>query len=97
MDDDYLIQKYKLKRGQAILAEENHMPIFKELWENKDMKVIPGGSALNTARAANWMLRNFSLEKRITFFGSIGDDEHGEALEYVTKEIGVTTNFDKTS
>ena len=58
MDDYYLIHKYQLKEGLAILADQQHMPIYKELWERKDRKVIPGGSALNAARSANWVLRN---------------------------------------
>ena len=44
-------------------------------------QLIPGGSALNTARAANWILQNQNLYGKITLFGSIGEDEHGRVLE----------------
>ena len=42
----------------AILAEEKHMPLYDELWNMPNREVIPGGSALNSARAANYMLSN---------------------------------------
>ena len=56
MDDDSLLKKYELDSGMAILAEEKHMPIYEELWNMPNREAIPGGAALNSARAANYML-----------------------------------------
>jgi len=49
---DELIKKYELIAGQAILAGEKQMPIYDELWTLEGTERIPGGSALNTMRAA---------------------------------------------
>lgn len=40
----------------------------------------PGGSALNTVRAANHVLRQKNGEK-VAFFGCISNDEAGRTLE----------------
>ena len=56
MDDDSLLKKYELDSGMAILAEEKHMPIYDEIWNMPNREAIPGGAALNSARAANYML-----------------------------------------
>ena len=56
MDDDSLLKKYELDSGMAILAEEKHMPIYEELWNMPNREAIPGGAALNSARAANYVL-----------------------------------------
>ena len=56
MDDDSLLKKYELDSGMAILAEEKHMPIYDEIWNMPNREAIPGGAALNSARAANYVL-----------------------------------------
>lgn len=47
------IEKYGLVYGGAILAEEQHKPLFDELWKTEGMETIAGGSAMNTIRCAN--------------------------------------------
>ena len=56
MNDDSVLKKYGLESGMAILAEEKHMPLYDELWNMPNREAIPGGAALNSARAANFML-----------------------------------------
>jgi hypothetical protein len=34
------------------------MPIYDELWNMPNMEAIPGGSALNSARATGYILKN---------------------------------------
>ncbi len=51
--DDTLLKKYGIAYGQACLAEEKHMPLYDEMWANDKKDTIPGGSALNSMRAAN--------------------------------------------
>lgn len=50
ISDEALLQKYGLKANDAILAEEKHMGIYDELLANKNVKLIAGGAAQNTAR-----------------------------------------------
>ncbi len=51
-----MFEKYGLKHGDAILAEEKHMPIFKDLVDNYKVNYVAGGATQNTIRVAQWML-----------------------------------------
>ena len=51
------------------------MPLYDEIWNAEGRIAIPGGSALNSARATNWMLKNLGFINNVTYFGCIGDDE----------------------
>lgn len=70
--DAALLQKYGLKDNDAILAEEKHMPLYEELLQNHDAKLIAGGAAQNTARGAQvfpplyQLIYSFSLQKLFT-------------------------------
>lgn len=55
--DDALIKKYGLTCGLACLATPEQMPIYDEIWGMEGKLAIPGGSALNSARATNFMLK----------------------------------------
>ena len=44
--------QYNLPLDATILAEEKHLPLFKELKEKYNPTYVPGGSTQNTLRAA---------------------------------------------
>lgn len=50
--DNEFLNKYHLKRNDAILAEEEHKPMYKELIELYNADFIAGGSAQNSMRVA---------------------------------------------
>ncbi|CAI4219234.1 unnamed protein product [Parascedosporium putredinis] len=50
--DDALLEKYGLKANDAILAEDKHLPIYEDLLNNYDAKLLAGGAAQNSARGA---------------------------------------------
>ena len=79
IETDELMTKYGLVHGQACLADEKHQPLFAELWTAPSKIIIPGGSSLNSVRAANHMLKDAAPGK-CAFFGSIGNDEIGKTL-----------------
>jgi adenosine kinase len=87
-----LLDKYGLQHGQACLADEKHQPLFGELWANDKKVVVPGGSSLNTIRAANHMLKD-SHPGRCAFFGSIGEDEIGRTLQGELERTGIHGHF----
>lgn len=84
--DKTLFEKYELPVGGACLANEAQQALYPELLSMEGVEFIPGGSALNTARATNWMLKNQSLEEKVTYFGSINDDDYGKILENALAE-----------
>ena len=47
-----IYKRYDLPLDATILAEEKHLPLFKELKEKYTPTYIPGGSTQNTMRAA---------------------------------------------
>jgi len=52
-------------------------------------EAIPGGSALNSIRGANFMLKD-TLPNSTAFFGCIGkDDQFGQTLEKELNGAGV--------
>jgi len=63
--------KYGLKLDDAVLAEEKHHPLFKELVDNYSVKYVAGGACQNSIRVAQWMLQT---KGSTAFIGSVGQD-----------------------
>eukprot|EP00351_Strombidinopsis_sp_SopsisLIS2011_P000864 CAMPEP_0116887918 /NCGR_PEP_ID=MMETSP0463-20121206/22624_1 /TAXON_ID=181622 /ORGANISM="Strombidinopsis sp, Strain SopsisLIS2011" /LENGTH=107 /DNA_ID=CAMNT_0004551531 /DNA_START=1318 /DNA_END=1641 /DNA_ORIENTATION=- len=59
----------------------------------KDRKVIPGGSALNSSRAAAYFIKNSEKTSSIAYMGCIGQDETGQILETEVRKSDVIGNF----
>lgn len=90
IETDELLTKYGLQHGHACLADEKHQPLFAELWQHGSKITIPGGSALNSIRACNHMLRESpSTAGKCAFFGSVGDDEIGKTLSTELERTGM--------
>lgn len=90
-----LLDKYEIQVDSAILAEEKHQPLFKELIDKHDPKYIAGGATQNTIRCAQWMLSSSDKPGRTAFFGCVGDDEYGRTLEKCAKADGVHVHYMK--
>jgi len=95
MTDNSLLEKYGIQHGMASLATPEQLPMYDELWAMENRQSIPGGSGLNTARAANFILKNQDHANHVTYFGSIGHCDKGAVLEDIVKSEGVNGNFHK--
>ncbi|CAE8588144.1 unnamed protein product [Polarella glacialis] len=82
--------KYGLLPGNAILAEEKHMPLYAELAAKPDVKYIAGGATQNSIRVAQWMLQEPNMT---AYMGCIGSDKFGEALTDACKQDGVLAKY----
>lgn len=71
-----LLEKYQLKLDNCVLANERHKGLYEEILQLNPL-FVPGGSALNTARVASWMLRQ---SFPVGFIGSLGNDNHADLL-----------------
>mmetsp|Transcript_4499 Transcript_4499/g.8667 ORF Transcript_4499/g.8667 Transcript_4499/m.8667 type:complete len:341 (+) Transcript_4499:199-1221(+) len=80
-----LLEKYQLRLDNAVLANETHNGLYEEILKLNPL-LVPGGSALNTARVASWMLRQTFP---VSFVGSLGNDKHGDLLVKLSKAEGV--------
>lgn len=95
--DKALFEKYSLPVGGACLANDEQQALYPELQKMEGVEYIPGGSALNSARATNYMLNHQGVEEKVTYFGSINDDEYGQILEKTLADKKVKANFYKGS
>ncbi|PNY24803.1 Adenosine kinase [Tolypocladium capitatum] len=87
--DQALLDKYGLKANDAILAEEKHLPLFEDLLNNYDAKLIAGGSAQNTARGAQYILPPNS----VVYLGGAGDDKYSAILLDAVKAAGLRAEY----
>lgn len=82
--------KYGLLPGNAILAEEKHMPLYAELAAKPDVQYIAGGATQNSIRVAQWMLQQPGMT---AYMGCVGKDEFGTKLADACKSDGVQTFY----
>eukprot|EP00485_Elphidium_margaritaceum_P002298 CAMPEP_0202686208 /NCGR_PEP_ID=MMETSP1385-20130828/2016_1 /ASSEMBLY_ACC=CAM_ASM_000861 /TAXON_ID=933848 /ORGANISM="Elphidium margaritaceum" /LENGTH=366 /DNA_ID=CAMNT_0049340739 /DNA_START=40 /DNA_END=1140 /DNA_ORIENTATION=+ len=88
--NDAFMKKYDIKAGNAILAEDKHLPMYQELADMSTVEYIGGGSTLNSMRVSRWMSQQSGFSG---YMGCIGKDKFGQVLEDATKEAGVECNF----
>jgi len=87
---DYL-KKWNLKPNDAILADERHKELPDELKKLFPVKFIAGGSAQNTLRTAQWVLRKYP--KACVMMGSIGEDFFGKCMQARAEEDGLKCEY----
>ena len=56
--DDAILKKYKLTLGHSSLANPERMPLYDEIWKMDGKTAMPGGAAMNSARATNYFLKH---------------------------------------
>ena len=56
-DAGELLKKYELQANNAILAEEKHLPIYKDLVDNYKVEYIAGGATQNSIRVPSGCCR----------------------------------------
>lgn len=89
VDADFLA-KYEMLPNNAILAEEKHMPIYRDLIEKFNAEYIAGGSVQNSFRVAQWILQR---PKVAVFFGCVGQDNYSEILSQKANGDGVDVQY----
>lgn len=91
-----VLDKYDVKLDTAILAEEKHMPLYKELIDNYQVQYIAGGATQNSCRVAQWMLTAVHKPNMVAFLGCVGkDDEYCKLLQECTTNDGVLAHYMK--
>lgn len=88
-----MLDKYEVQLDSAILAEEKHEPIYKDLVDNYSPKYIAGGATQNSIRVAQWMLKSAGMADATAFMGCVGKDEFGETLAKCAAGDGVLTHY----
>lgn len=52
-----MLYHLQLKLNDQILAEDKHVPMYKELAAQSEVEYIAGGATQNSIRVAQWMLQ----------------------------------------
>ncbi|EGD75309.1 adenosine kinase b [Salpingoeca rosetta] len=87
---DDMLEKFHLERNLAILAEEKHLPLYKELVDNYDVEYIAGGATQNSIRVCQWMVH---VPKTASFIGCVGKDKYSEALKEAAEGAKVNVAY----
>jgi adenosine kinase len=94
-----MLKKYNVQLDTAILAEEQHLPIYQELIDTypDSVQYIAGGATQNTCRVAQWMLSAAGKPKEcVAFLGCVGaDDAYGQKLQACAEADGVCVHYQK--
>nr|AYV89096.1 adenosine kinase 1-like [Tetranychus truncatus] len=77
--DEKFLEKYGLKADDAILYEDKHQGLEKDMLAQYSVNYVAGGSVQNTMRITEWCL---GFKPNIcTFMGCIGKDEFGDRMQ----------------
>jgi adenosine kinase len=90
--DKESIQKYRLKWGETVFADESNIGFFDELESKPQVTYIPGGSIQNTLRVTSWCLNMEEKNKgkySITMLGATGKDQYKDKIMNALKVSGV--------
>lgn len=87
------VEKYGVAEqfGNAVMADENQLPVYDDMLKNFSVELTAGGATQNVMRVCQWMLKKGP--NKVTFMGSIGDDEYGKMLIESAKSAGVNVRF----
>lgn len=88
-----ILDRYKLKPNNVILADDGHKNLCKELTERYQVDYTAGGSAMNVMRVIAAIYRDQSIDAKVIFSGCIGNDKFGETMNEKATEDGVVASF----
>ncbi|TGZ65835.1 hypothetical protein CRM22_005672 [Opisthorchis felineus] len=88
-----IYDRYKLKKDDALLAAEHHLPLFDEIAQNPTTGYAAGGATLNTMRMIKWILQE---PHECTYIGCIAADEAGERLRKECEKVQLITHLEVT-
>ena len=85
--------RYGVKAGDAILAEDKHQPVYSELVKDYKVDYIAGGAGQNSIRVAQWMLNAAGIKEATSYFGCVGNDEYGKQMKDKAVSDGVNVQY----
>eukprot|EP00245_Coleochaete_scutata_P008334 TRINITY_DN2515_c0_g1_i1.p1 TRINITY_DN2515_c0_g1~~TRINITY_DN2515_c0_g1_i1.p1 ORF type:complete len:373 (-),score=100.80 TRINITY_DN2515_c0_g1_i1:253-1281(-) len=88
--DEAFLEKYDVKPNNAILAEDKHQPMYKDLVDNYPVEYIAGGATQNSIRVAQWMLQKPGA---VAYMGSVSKDAFAEEMKKNCAATGVTVHY----
>mmetsp|Transcript_1417 Transcript_1417/g.1929 ORF Transcript_1417/g.1929 Transcript_1417/m.1929 type:complete len:347 (-) Transcript_1417:54-1094(-) len=90
-----VLDKYDVKLDSAILAEDKHQPLYKELVDTYSPQYIAGGATQNSMRVAQWMLTKAGKTGMTAFMGCVGSDDYATQLQDCANTDGMLAHYMK--
>ncbi|CAI2373723.1 unnamed protein product [Moneuplotes crassus] len=91
-----ILEKYGITFGAPGDVSEDQLPVFKDLEAAPDYMEMPGGSAINTIRAINFMMKkHLDKTNSVLYFGTIGKDEEAGRIKGLLDEEGIQYKFNE--
>ncbi|KAL3104155.1 hypothetical protein niasHS_002182 [Heterodera schachtii] len=97
--DTQIHAKYGLAEdGADLINSENSaslLPIFDDISTlGNKIEFVPGGSAQNTVRVCQWMVKAFGVNlKSCYFFGAVGKDKYGQILHEKAQAANIEVRY----
>ncbi|KAJ3020602.1 hypothetical protein HKX48_000545 [Thoreauomyces humboldtii] len=87
--DAAFLKKYNLKANDAILAADEHKPLYKDLVDSYTVEYVAGGATQNSMRGAQWLLP----ANETVYIGCVGKDANVEILREAAAKDGLRTEY----
>jgi len=87
------LRAYGLEWGTQTLARPEHDKLYDEIEADLSTARVPGGSVLNSLRAATWWLREAGKIGSCAMVGAVGKDSAADILKAECTKEGITTRF----
>jgi adenosine kinase len=88
--DKQFLDRYGLSANDAILADERHVNLCKDMVQKYKVEYFAGGAIQNSMRVTQWFLDKPNC---VTFMGAIGEDDFGSRMLNKAKEEGVNVVY----
>lgn len=85
--DSTVLDALKLRKGEMHLVDERRAKELLDVLKNKEMEIIPGGSAANTVKGVAW------LGGKAILCGSVGNDTYGYSFVTDAQDHGVMSRL----
>lgn len=72
---------------------EKNIGIHDEVFVMEGREITPGGAAMNSARACNYMLQKDGFAGEVAFVGCVGNDEPGRILRKCLEDVKMKCCF----
>ncbi|KAG5467999.1 hypothetical protein LSCM4_01086 [Leishmania orientalis] len=91
--DEVFLREYNIESGSVTLATPEQLVLFSKLLDEFEGRVdfVPGGAAMNTARALTWVLP----DAHISYVGALGKDRFAEILKGALTSASVEQLFEE--
>lgn len=89
LEEDYL-EKWSVQPAKSVLSKPEHIGLFEDLTETKEVEYIAAGSTQISARVAQAILHT---RHAVAFAGCVGDDKLGKTSQETSEASGMEVCF----